>query len=104
MNEVNRMSELFDLLSESLNEAITDAKSEKKTLRRHTRMIKIEPLPDYTADEIKVIRDKVGFTQKLLAAFLGVSPKTIEAWESGKNKPNGPSLRLLSLIKNHQIA
>ena len=38
-------------------------------------------------------------TQKIFADYMGVSPKTVEAWESGINHPVGPACRLLSLLE-----
>jgi putative transcriptional regulator len=37
-------------------------------------------------------------TQKLFAAALGVSVKTVEAWEAGTNKPIGVANRMLELL------
>ena len=53
------------------------------------------PLQEYSAEEIKGIRNRLNMTQAVFALFMGVSKKTVEAWESGQNIPNGPSLRLL---------
>lgn len=57
------------------------------------------PLREYEAREIKNIRSRLGMTQTVFARFMGVSKKTVEAWEAGYNKPNGPSLRLLSMVE-----
>ena len=38
-------------------------------------------------------------TQKMFAAYIGVSQKTVEAWESGKNTPAGSSSRILSMFE-----
>lgn len=59
----------------------------------------IRPLADFTREEVKEIRPDTGLSQALFALALGVSSKTVEAWESGRNTPNGPSKRLLQLIK-----
>ena len=32
---------------------------------------------------------------------LGVSPKTVEAWENGRNKPEGASRRLLEIVRDN---
>ncbi len=40
----------------------------------------------------------------LFAQYLGVSPKTVEAWEAGKNKPSGSSSRLLELLDEKKIS
>ena len=36
-------------------------------------------------------------TQKVFASFLGVSPKTVESWEAGRYKPDGPARRVMGL-------
>ena len=95
------MSKAYDILSESLQEVLADVKSEKPKLIRHKRTIEIEPLHDYSAQEIKRIRVKTGLSQLMFAQYFGVSVKTVEAWESGRNHPSGPSSRLLSLLDTY---
>ena len=56
-------------------------------------------MPDISAEDIKAIRKKLGFTQAVFAAVIGVSAKTIEAWETGTNQPIGPARRMISLIQ-----
>jgi len=60
--------------------------------------ITIKPVTDYSNDDIKQIRKKTGLSQVMFAGSLGVSPKTVEAWENGKNKPEGASRRLLEIV------
>jgi putative transcriptional regulator len=36
----------------------------------------------------------------MFAGSLGVSPKTVEAWENGRNKPEGASRRLLEIVRD----
>lgn len=56
-------------------------------------------MPDISAEDIKAIRKKLGFTQTVFAAVIGVSTKTVEAWEKGTNQPIGPARRMISLIQ-----
>lgn len=85
-------------LINSLEEAIKYEKGEKvKGLKSHT--ITVAPLPDYKGKEIKEIRNELGLTQSIFAYVLGVSKKTVEAWESGKNNPAGPAQRMLSMLE-----
>lgn len=58
------------------------------------------PLREYSAMEIKEIRKKLHMTQAVFALFMGVSKKTVEAWEAGQNTPSGASMRLLFLADN----
>ncbi len=96
------MSKTFDILSNALDEAIQDVKT--SNLPRRTKVIQLDPLASYSSDEIKKIRHQVGLTQSLFAQYFGVSLKTVEAWESGRNVPSGPSRRLLGLLANKKIS
>ena len=98
------MSKAFDILSSALDEAIENSKADEKFLREETLSIEIEPLIEYTAADIKEIRSKTGLTQSLFAKWFGVSTRTVEAWESGRNNPSGPSSRLLGLLKSNRLS
>lgn len=90
------MSKMFDDLKEGLQDAIIEAKSKKKYLKRNT--VSYTPLANYKPSDIKKVRSRVGLTQNLFAKYLGVSQKTVEAWESGTNKPSGSSNRLITML------
>lgn len=90
------MSKLSEEIKQGLKEAIVDAKNHN--LKRNH--IYIEPVKKYTSKEVKRIRNRIGLTQKLFASFLGVSNKTIEAWEEGVNTPSGAASRMLTIIEN----
>ena len=66
----------------------------KKRLR--TNVIEIKPVPNYGPQQIKDIRAKLGLTQGLMGGIIGVSPKTIEAWEVGFRRPSGAAMRVLA--------
>ena len=40
----------------------------------------------------------LNMTQALFANMIGISKKTVEAWESGRNIPMGPASRELDLL------
>ena len=87
---------VFEEIKTGLNQAI---EYEKGTLKANSRTLTVSPIESFTADEIKMIRKSTGLTQVLFAKYLGVSLKTVEAWESGRNQPNGSACRMLSLTK-----
>lgn len=64
-----------------------------------SRKISIAPLPHYKGQKVKEIRNGLGLSQSIFAYIMGVSKKTVEAWESGRNEPQGPAQRMLMLLE-----
>jgi len=91
------MGQYYDELMSSINEAIEDSKEDEKTLKR--RAVTIIPVKKYRSEEIKRIRRTTGLSQKLFASYLGVSNKTVEAWERGINQPSGAACRMLHMME-----
>jgi putative transcriptional regulator len=94
--------EISSSIIRGLNQALAHSKGDKSyTLseRKHS----ISPLPNYKSEEIKIIRKRLNLSQNLFALALGVSKKTVEAWESGRNIPQGPAQRILFIIKNNPV-
>ena len=58
----------------------------------------LPPVKVYTAAQIKRLRLKCKASQPVFAAYLNTSPSTVQKWEQGQKKPNGPSLKLLNLV------
>ncbi len=58
----------------------------------------LPPVKEYSAIQIKRLREKSKASQSVFAAYLNTSLSTVQKWEQGKKKPNGPSLKLLNLI------
>ena len=59
----------------------------------------LPPVKEYTAAQIKRLRMKHKVSQAVFAAYLNTSKSTIQKWEQGQKKPNGPSLKLLNLVE-----
>ena len=58
--------------------------------------------PDtFTPQEIKQVRLDANMTQKTFAACIGVTPKSVEAWEGGRSRPGGAARWLLGLMRDH---
>lgn len=49
---------------------------------------------------IAQLRHSLSLTQKAFAALLGVSTRTVEAWEGGKSTPTPTAKKLLYLIQS----
>lgn len=88
---------IFDDIKTGLEQAI---EFEKGELDVKTVTLSIAPVEVFTPEQIKAIRKKTGMTQVLFARYIGVSVKTVEAWEAGRNHPEGAACRLLSMTQN----
>jgi putative transcriptional regulator len=86
---------IFDDLKASLEEAVAYSRGNKSKGRSVVRAL---PLSEYHAAEVANVRNKIGISQSGLATVLGVSVRTVEAWEAGRNTPSGAAQRLLYLI------
>ncbi len=57
--------------------------------------------PDFTAQEIKDLRERLGLSRREFAAKVGVSIWLIPKWEAGSRSPNVTHyLALLALLGN----
>ena len=87
------MRRFFDEIMASINETSEAAKSNKLKVK-----VFVKPVKKYSAEDVKKVRLSVNMTQAMFAGMLGVSQKTVEAWESGRNVPMGPASRILDLL------
>lgn len=75
------------------------AKIERGPARSCSQETAVKPVRRFSARQVKEIRRSCGLTQVLFAGFLGVSVKTVEAWERGRNAPAGPASRLIAMAE-----
>lgn len=87
----------FESIMKGLAESLEYAKGDTSKARRMT--VTVAELPQYHDKEIKQIRENLNLTQRNFASVLGVSAKTVEAWESGRNIPQGTAQRFLQLLQ-----
>ena len=87
----------FESIMLGLTESLDFVKGDNSKARRAS--VTVAELPCYHDKEIKQIRENLNLTQKNFAFVLGVSPKTVEAWESGRNVPQGTAQRFLQMLQ-----
>ena len=96
------MNKVYNSNMTGLTEAIEDANGKEKKLSR--RVVTVIPVKQYEAIEVQKIRKTTGMSQKAFASYMGVSDKTVEAWEAGTNHPSGAASRLLTMMEmNHNL-
>lgn len=58
----------------------------------------LPPVKPRSPAQIKRLRLRNGASQAVFAAYLNTSVSTVQKWERGEKKPNGPSLKLLDIV------
>lgn len=91
------MSNVYESIIAGLEEIEEELKRKESKLKK--RIVTIVPVREYSSKEIKEIRKTTGFSQKLFVSYMGVSDKTVEAWEAGSNRPSGATSRILTMME-----
>ncbi len=76
---------------------------DKQTMREFDESC-LTPIHDFTAKQIKALREREQVSQTVFAHHLNISKDSISQWERGEKRPAGPSLKLLSLIERKGLA
>lgn len=84
-------------------EAVRDALYPKKNgvVSKRNTSLSVTPIKKMSAVEIKTLRKSLRLSIAVFSSLLGVSSKTLEAWEAGTNTPSGPSLRLMNMMRSN---
>lgn len=85
----------FDLTA-ALQETLEDIKAYHRGEEVPGMVVHERTLPDVDSAEI---RKSLSLTQRAFAAILGVSCRTVEAWESGRSNPTPTARKLMYLIQ-----
>ena len=86
--------ELFYELQNSIKEGGKILKGKKKASR----------VFDFDNPNPKLIREKLGLSQSKFAKMLGISLSTLQNWEQGRRKPEGPAKILLNVAARYPEA
>ena len=84
----------FEALVTSIREAGKIRRGEMKPSR----------VTEFAPDDVKAIRQRLGKSQSEFAAMLGVSISTLQNWEQGRRRPEGPARALLKIAAENPKA
>ena len=70
---------------------------DKRRMRRYEALC-LDPMPVYSSESIRELRDRYRVSQSVLASVLNTSLSTVRQWEIGEKRPSGPSVKLLNLL------
>ena len=81
-------------LFEEIREGLDAYRDRRDTLSRR----------EFSAPDVKAIREQFGMSQSDMATFLNVSKRTLENWEQGRRGPTGPAQTLLRIMEREPKA
>ncbi len=84
----------FEKLTQSVRQAGKIRRGELRASR----------ITNTTATDVRAIRHKLGKSQSEFALMIGVSVATLQNWEQGRRKPEGPAQALLKIAADNPEA
>ena len=71
---------------------------DKATMREFDALC-VTPVEPLAPEEIRALREREQVSQPVFAHYLNVRKDAVSKWERGEKRPDGPSLKLLNLVK-----
>src|SRR5580698_11114253 len=71
---------------------------DKATMREFDALC-LTPVERLSPEEIRALREREQVSQPVFAHYLNVRKDAVSKWERGEKRPDGPSLKLLNLVK-----
>jgi putative transcriptional regulator len=71
---------------------------DKATMREFDALC-LTPVESFTPREIRALREREQVSQPVFALYLNVRKDAVSKWERGEKRPDGPSLKLLNLVR-----
>ena len=72
--------------------------AKEKGIALSSHQLSIQGVKTFTPQEIKQIRVNANMTQWMFASVIGVTQKSVEAWEGGRSRPDGAARRMIGLL------
>jgi len=90
-------SRILDAVHETARDLHAAGFIDKRRMR-HYDALYLAPVPKYSSEMIRALRDRCKLSQAALASILNTSLSTVRQWEIGEKHPSSPSLKLLDLL------
>jgi putative transcriptional regulator len=75
---------------------------DRQTMREFDELC-LTPVRPLKPKEIRELRLREGASQAVFARYLNVTTGLVSQWERGEKRPQGPSLKLLSLVEKNGL-
>lgn len=71
---------------------------------RHFDALCLTTVDRLSPEEIRALREREQVSQAVFSRYLNVRKDAVSKWERGEKRPDGPSLKLLNLVKAKGLA
>lgn len=95
--KTNGTSRILDAVHETARDLYDAGFVSKRRMKDYDALCLV-PVPDYSSETIRALRERYKISQAVLASILNTSLSTVRQWEIGEKHPSGPSLKLLNLL------
>jgi len=95
-------SRVMASIHETAEDLHTAGLLDKQTMREFDEAC-LTPVRPLSPAEIKSLREREGASQAVFARYLNVTTSIVSQWERGEKRPQGASLKLLSLIARNGL-
>ena len=75
---------------------------DRKTMRKFDTLC-LTPVQEMSPAKIRSLRIRENTSQNVFAVYLNVTPGLVSKWERGEKRPQGATLKLLSLIAKNGL-
>jgi putative transcriptional regulator len=101
MKEFHKKASVGERIVRGLQEFVDTLEKKQPITQKFTcRVVELDLRPTpYDPKHVKETRLLLNASQSVFARFLGVSVKTVRAWEQGVNTPNDMACRFMDEIK-----
>jgi putative transcriptional regulator len=90
---------ILDSVHETI-EGLHEAGVVDKATMRALDALCLAPVEPLTPDEIRALRERENVSQPVFAHYLNVRKDAVSKWERGEKRPDGPTLKLLNLVRS----
>jgi putative transcriptional regulator len=94
---MKKRSKILDAVHETATDLHRLGFIDKRSLENYDALC-IPPVPDYSPEQIKSLRERYRISQAVMASVLNTSLSTIQKWEVGEKHPGRPSQKLLNIL------
>lgn len=95
-------SKIAAAVHESVKDLYKAGGVDQRTMRKFDALC-LTPVQEMTPAKIRALRIREKTSQNVFAAYLNVTPGLVSKWERGEKRPQGATLKLLTLVAKNGL-